>query len=398
MNNAISNPEVQDYLRKHLTLSPTVIALRKSPFSNISAGELANQLDGLKRSRKKLPLWFNTPGIYYPNLLAIEQASSALTAMYKGKLIPAGAKLIDLSGGFGVDSYYFSKQAKEVIHCEQNVELSQIAAHNTELLGANNITFFAGDGISYLATQSQQFDVIYIDPSRRIKQQKVFRLSDCEPDVVNELTSLLRKTKYLLIKAAPLLDITAALKELENVKEVHIISVQNECKELLFIVEVGYNQQPDFHCVALTNKGEELFIFSERQEIASCPIYKQPQHYLYEPDTALLKGGCFRYIAVAFNLYKLNQHTHLYTADYVNPSFIGRTFEVISTEDYTIFKKNKALLTANVSTRNFPLKPEALKKKHHIKDGGPLYLFFCTGPRGELLVISCRKLSSPAHS
>lgn len=393
MNKAILRPEVQEFLYDHLEEQPSAVALRRSPFDEVTAMELASQLDGLRRSRKKLPLWFNTPGIYFPSSLSMEQTSSSLTALYKRSLIKKGEAVIDLTGGFGVDSYYFSTKAKEVHHCEHNVELSQIAAHNASQLHADNIFFHPVDGVSYLtALNDAIFGTIYIDPSRRVKQQKVFRLQDCEPDVIGQLSLFLTKAEKVLIKAAPLLDIKAALKDLQHVKEVHIVSTQNECKELLFLLESNYTKTTDYLCIALDQEGEKLFKFTEQQEHESKPSFSNPKKYLYEPDAALLKAGCFKYMAIAFNLCKLHQHTHLYTSDELNKSFIGRSFEVVFTERYADFKKKKESIKANVSTRNFPLKPDDLKKKHKIKDGGIDYLFFCTGLQDELLVVHCTSI------
>ncbi|GAA4792429.1 hypothetical protein GCM10023231_20700 [Olivibacter ginsenosidimutans] len=392
MNHAILTPEVQDFLRAHLDASPSELALRKSPFSAVSSAELADQLDGMKRARKKLPLWFDTPTIYYPSKLSIEQASSAETAMYKSQLIPDKAQVVDLTGGFGIDSYYFSQRAKTVIHCERNPELSQIAAYNAQRLKAANITFIAKDGLDYLGSTDLPIDVIYLDPSRRVKQQKVFRLRDCEPNVVEELPFLLQKCPSLLIKAAPLLDIKAALDELTQVKEVHILSVHNECKELLFVINANYHGTTTYHSIALAEGRYRKFIFSLDQEKNNHPTYSEPLRYLYEPDAALLKSGGFKSIAISYGIDKLHLHTHLYTSETIIPSFIGRCFEIGTFETYTSFKKRKEPLRANVTTRNFPLKPEQLKKKHQIKDGGTTYLFFCTGPQNDLLVIYCHRI------
>ncbi|QNL49892.1 hypothetical protein H8S90_24895 [Olivibacter sp. SDN3] len=394
MNTAILTAAVQDFLRKHITMSPAILALSKSPFTAVSSRELASQLDGLRRSQKKLPLWHHTPGVYFPELLALEQSSSSLTARYKSSLIPPNCTVIDLTGGFGVDSYYFSIEAKEVIHCERQPELSLIAAHNADQLGAKNIQFIAGDGLAYLKTAEQQFTVIYIDPSRRVKQQKVFRLSDGEPNVVEEQAFLQTKGDILLIKAAPLLDIKAALEELKYVKEVHILSVQNECKELLFVIEHKYNGLPRYCCAALHPQQEQqLLTFSKEQEENAVVRYTNPKKYLYEPDASLLKAGCFKYLANFFHLEKLQKHTHLYTSAHLNSTFMGRTFEVLSFETYAAFKKRKERQQANISTRNFPLKPEEIKRKHRIKDGGDSYLFFCTGFQKELMVIRCKKIT-----
>jgi len=393
MNKAILDKEVQHYLRAHLATSPADLALRKSPFPMVNAPELASQLDGLKRSQKKLPLWFDTPGIYFPSLLAMEQASSERTAQYKSTLIAKESTLIDLTAGFGVDSYYFSKRAKKVVHCEQNSELAQIAAYNHHLLGADHIEVINGDGLAYLAASAQKFDVAYIDPSRRVKQQKVFRLQDCEPDILLHLPLLLSKAEQIIIKAAPLLDIKGALALLPLVSDVYILSIQNECKEILFVLNATFQGMVHFHGIALEPNGVAASItFTTAQEQACTPSYHRPQQYLYEPDAALLKAGCFKFIACHYALAKLHPHTHLYTADYVNESFIGRCFEITKVQSYADFKKHKTPLQANVATRNFPLKPDQLKKKHKIKDGGTDYLFFCTAPNTELLVLFCQKI------
>jgi len=391
MNQAILKPEVQNFLRDHIQASPASIALGKSPFPDVSAPELAEQLDGMKRAQKKLPQWFNTTNIYYPGLLGLEQSSSSLTGAYKRGLINVGSSIVDITGGFGVDDYYFAQRAQKVIHCERNASLSRIAEHNAKQLGVMNIQFFPNDGIGYLHSSDKVFDFIYIDPSRRVKQQKVFRLSDCEPDVVMHGPLLKQRGKTVLIKAAPLLDIQAAVHELSGVTDVHIISAHNECKELLFVLRNNPTNAITFHCVALSNKTSDILRFNEEQEKTSQPVFDNPRRYLYEPDAALLKAGCFKYTAVHFNLSKLHQHTHLYTSETFKEGFIGRCFEVIKVETYSDFKKNKNSTQGNVSTRNFPLKPQELKKKHKIKDGGDQYLFFCTGPQEQLLVLFCRK-------
>ncbi|WP_134090883.1 class I SAM-dependent methyltransferase [Olivibacter sp. XZL3] len=393
MNEAILTAAVQHFLRARIDTAPAALALQKSPFPEVSPAELANQLDGMRRCRKKLPLWFETAGIYYPSLLAIEQSSSALTAHYKSELITSGSSVIDLTGGFGVDSYYFAQRAARVVHCEINESLSAIAAQNARQLQAKNIEFLAKDGLEYLRSTDEVFDFIYIDPSRRVKQQKVFKLSDCEPDVVKNSSLLKQKGKTLIIKAAPLLDIQAAINELADLSAIYIISVRNECKELLFVIDEKKDDHPiTFHCAALNGPAVQVLEFDELLEKTSHPSFQDPEKYLYEPDAALLKAGCFRYTAVRFGLSKLHQHTHLYTSKELNKDFIGRSFEIETTEAYSDFKKNKKPLQGNVSTRNFPLKPEELKKRHKIKDGGNRYLFFCTGPDNQLLVVSCKKV------
>lgn len=396
MNKAILAPAVQQFLRHSMQRSPASIALSKSPFQEVSAQELATQLDGMQRARKKLPSWHQTEGIYYAPQLASEQASSSLTAAFKASLVNLGDNLVDLTGGFGVDSYYFSLRAQEVTYCERQVELAQIAGHNAHQLGARNITIVTGDGMAYLSKQdNDRYHMAYLDPSRRLGLQKVFKLSDCEPNILGQQATLLQKCQRILLKAAPLLDISLALAELKNVKDVYSISANGEVKELLFLMDRSYSGTVAHHAIALHENGEaRSFSFQVKEEQQAQATYSPPLKYLYEPDSALLKAGCFQLIAVRFRIGKLHRHTHLYTSDLPIEYFMGRSFNIIKSTSYGAFKKEKKGLRANVSCRNFPLKPEALRQRHGIKDGGDLFLFFCTSLNNELLVMYCRKTNA----
>ncbi|WP_257667807.1 class I SAM-dependent methyltransferase [Parapedobacter tibetensis] len=392
MNEQILAPEVQHYLQQHETAAPTSLALRKSPFLHVYPAELAQQLDGRQRCRKKLPLWYSTPNIYYPEKLSVEQASSQHTAAYKSSLIAEQSRIIDLTGGFGVDAYYFAQRAKTVAYCERNESLARIAQYNARILGADNIDFIAANGLMHLQSQADDtFDYSYIDPSRRIDKRKVFLLEDCEPNVVALQDWLLQKTKKSLIKSAPLLDISSALSVLKRVCEVHIISVDNECKELLFVLDREYMDAPQIIVAALKGGMAQRFQFYVDEEKSATTDFGHPEGYLYEPDAALLKSGAFKLIGQRYGLKKLHQHTHLYTSVEANPDFMGRTFRIDSMMLYSDFKKNKATTQANVSTRNFPLKSEELRKRHRIDEGGNRYLFFCTGMADTLLVIFTSK-------
>lgn len=368
------------------------MAMRKSPFRVVSPAELAQQLDGRQRCRKKLRLWYDTPGIYYPEKLSIEQASSAITAKHKAHLVREGSQVIDLTGGFGVDTFFFSQRAKAVVHCETNRELSQIASHNASVLGVSNGTFLAIDGIAYVMSQNDNvFDIAYIDPSRRLEQRKVFRLEDCVPDVVAVQRELLEKAPRVVVKSAPLLDIAAALQALEHVSAVHIISTGNECKELLFVLDRGHTGEPRLIATALATDTAVSFEFTLSEEQEAEPIFAAPVGYLYEPDAALLKAGAFKLIGTRYGLKKLHRHTHLYTTTEPIPDFLGKMFKITEVMGYGDFKRSKARWQGNVSTRNFPLKAEALRKRHRIGEGSDCHLFFCTGPNEALLVIFASK-------
>lgn len=387
MNKNIFDPRVQQFLEEHIKGDIHKIALSRSPFDNISSRELAEQLDSRRRAEKKLPLWFKTSGIIFPPKLSIEQSSSELTAAYKSELIK-GNKIIDLTGGFGVDTYFFSKKAKEVVHCEKSRELSILAGHNLSILGAENIRFINADSIEFLKETEEIFDTLYIDPSRRIESKKVFLLKDTEPDVVSNLALFLTKASRIIIKTSPLFDIQSGLNELSQVSAVHVVSVKNDCKELLWVIDKGFVGEAEIISTAISTSGQKSFRFKISDERSlSIDSYSVPLKYLYEPDVALLKAGCFKSITQAFPVLKLHQHSHLYTSENFVADFPGKVFNINDVSDYKQFIKENQLKKANVISRNFPHSPDELKKKHKISDGGPEYLIFTTVFPNNLQVI-----------
>lgn len=394
MNTAILEEPVQQFIESHLKDDVHRLAMSKSPFPSVSAKELAAQIAAKGRTEKKLPTWFNTLGIYYPQMLSVEQCSSEKTASYKSTLITHG-HVLDLTGGFGVDCIYFAKLAEKVTHCELMPELSAIAKHNAAKLGVTNIKFMNVDGIEYLQNTSDTFSTIYIDPARRGKSGKVFMLKDCSPNVVEHLSLLLSKAPRVIIKTSPLLDISAGIKELRNVAEVQIISVKNECKELLFILEAGANTQTKITSVTI-NEQIKMVSFgtaSARSSLNNDAAIQlegdtstsddgnpalsmgRLKQFLYEPDVALLKSGAFNTIGELFNLVKLDLHTQLYTSDEMNPAFPGRIFKLQEVLTKTDLKKQKNL-TGNVIVRNYPGKPEELIKAFKIKPAATDFLLF----------------------
>lgn len=390
---------MQDYISSHLADDVHKIAMTKSPFPDVSAAELAGQIAAKNKCEKKLPGWFQQKDIYYPALLPVEQCSSEITAQYKSGLSLGGA-LIDLTGGFGVDSHYFSKVANAVTHCEISEGLSEIAAHNAAVFGQANMQFLQGDGLEYLAASDKTFDTIYIDPARRSSSGKVFMLKDCNPDVVSNLGLMLSKARRIIIKTAPLLDITAGLKELVNVAEVHIVSVKNEVKELLWIVEKDKTGNQHVRIVAVTLNDSTKQFISYRTEngdvIEANPAIAQTPDlpgqkisssaYLYEPDAALMKSGAFELIAERYKLQKLDRQTQLYFSDSINTSFPGRIFQINSFLSATIIKKQKEL-SGNVIVRNYPGKAEHLVKKYKIKPDRKKFIIFTHGKSEGHLII-----------
>lgn len=391
MNINLFNADVQAFLEANREVNSATIALKKSPFPGISSAELAAQLDARQRAKKKLPLWASTPAIYFPQKINMEQCSSEQTAAFKSSLITENSSLIDLTGGFGIDSFYFAKRAKSVIHCEINQELSAIVAHNYKVLGQENIQCFAGDGTAILQ-DAAPVDYIYSDPSRRVALKKVFLLSDCEPNIVALQHQLLASAHTIITKVAPLLDISSALRELTQVAEVFVVSLENDCKELLFIQKKDFEGEPQVHAVRLYQGRQQQYSFRYSVESATQNSYGSPSKYLYEPDVAVTKAGAFKSIAAAYGLTKIAQHTHLYSSENLRDDFLGKIFDVQATIPYQLFKKNAHPYQANVISKNFPLKAEELRKKHKIKEGKEEFLFFCSNEQGELIVIYAKRV------
>jgi len=389
VNKDLLNIDVQNFIKDNLNSDIASLSLKKSPFPTISSKELAEQVDSKKRCEHKLPLWFQTPGIYYPPKLAIEQASSELAANYKSNLI-IGEEIIDLTGGFGVDTCFFAKKAKNVTHCELNAELSGISEHNSKILGLK-INYSKADGIEYLRSNTKKYDTIYIDPSRRVNSKKVFLLKDCEPDIIINLEFLRSRSELLMVKTAPLLDIHSTIKELREVSSVHIVSIKNECKELLYLIDSkNCVNDPIIICSLLGDDEPRTYSFRTSEERNfEITEYSEPLDYIYLPDVALLKAGCFKLITRDFGLHKIQINTHLYTSSKLNSSFPGRIFKLKKAWNYGTFMKEHGFKKANIICRNFQLTPENLKKKLKINDGGDEYLLFCTNKNNELIVLNC---------
>lgn len=392
MDTSLLSFEVQEFIDKNLNTDVSQLALQKNNFIPSDWTAILNQITAKQKAKIKLPTWYNTKDIFYPSKISIEQTSSEKTARYKSNLV-SGIALIDLTGGFGVDDFYFAQKIKQVIHCEINDELSEIVAHNLKGLKVKNIECVAGDSSEILKNRNQHFDWIYIDPSRRNDVKgKVFLLKDCLPNVPELLDFYFEYTANIMIKTAPILDISAGLSELRNVKKIHIISVDNEVKELLWILEKNYTNKIEVICANINKTQTDQFVFDYGNSIAS--NYSLPKKYLYEPNAAIMKSGGFDEITIQFSLEKLHQHSHLYTSD-KRIDFPGRVFEIDNWVEY--HKQNmKSLLenkNANITTRNFPENVEHIRKKWKIKEGGNRYCFFTTDLNNNKIVLLCNKLN-----
>ncbi|MBP0904890.1 class I SAM-dependent methyltransferase [Mariniflexile gromovii] len=391
MNIHILNTEIQEFISKNLNADIASLLLKGTNFPNVDTKAIIEQIEAKKRSKKKLPTWFEGKNIYYPNKLNIEQTSSETTAQYKASLI-TGESIIDLTGGFGVDCYHFSKVFKTVEHCEINQELSKIVAHNYKQLHVQNIKTHAVDGMVFLKGSTKSFDWIYIDPSRRHDSKgKVFFLNDCLPNVPEHLDLLLKRSKNILIKTSPLLDFTVGINELKHVKTIHVVAVNNEVKELLWVLEDGFKGEISIKTINFKKDNHEVFNFSLGNEKTATAKYSEPLTYLYEPNSAILKAGGFDSISTQLNVFKLHKHSHLYTSA-VLIDFPGRCFKI---ENCLLYNKKAlkklGISKANITTRNFTETVEQLRKKFNIKDGGDSYLFFTTDMEDNNLVLLTKK-------
>jgi len=391
LNLAILHSEVQEYISANLKTEITKLILKGSPFEKVSVQELANQIIAKQKSEKKLPTWFSTESIYYPTKISIEQTSSEVAAAHKLSLI-SGDSVIDITGGFGIDAHAFSKQFKKVVHCEINDQLSEIVAHNFKQLNIDNIETFAGDGLQFLKKTSQKFDCVFIDPSRRHDAKgKVFLLKDCLPYIPPKIEFLFTKSTQILIKTSPILDISNTIKELKSVVKVQIIAFNNEVKELLFLLEK--NPPNTIRVEAINYQKNSLQQIEFNHQSAAKSTYSPPLTYLYEPNAAILKSGGFHEISHQLKVFKLHQHSHLYTSDQLM-DFPGRQFIITQSMPYDKKKIKKFIgqEKANITIRNFPKSVAQIRKETKIKEGGQVFIFFTTNLDNKQIVLFCRKV------
>lgn len=394
---------VQDFIFENEGLDEKTLLLKQKTTLGIPTPIIADQLAGRRKAKYKLPSFYKTKGIVYPPSVNLEQTSSELTAQFKTEIIQSHIGLnpkygADLTGGFGIDTYLLNSICTSLDYVEPNADLLELAVHNHNILKATSIHYHHRKSEDFLKSTRSFFDFIFIDPSRRNKSLKVFKLADGEPNVIELLPIIFTKTDTLLIKASPLLDIQQGLRELRNVSDVFVVAVDNECKELLFLCQKNIESQPEIHCVNLLSvmgRDKELFSFSFSKESKALSEFSDPLAYLYEPNASILKSGAFKSIGQEFNLSKVHINTHLYTSNKLVPDFPGRIFRVMAINPKpdqfkTIFIGNQA----NVITRNYSLTPEELKKKLKLKDGGENFLLGFSGLQQKYLV-AASKVNAP---
>ena len=385
-----------DFIQKHLHEDPGRLLLQANKYVGLDIRKLAGQIQSRQKAAKKLPEWTANPALLFPPALSVEQASSEATARYKANLI-SGHALIDMTGGMGVDCYYMSQSFRKASYFEQQPEVADAAHYNFEQLGATQIQVISGNSLEYLAEQKPQADWIFADPARRNdRKEKVVLLSDYTPDITAHLDMLFEISPNILIKTSPLLDIDQAARELRNLREVHAVGYESECKELLFVLDKNHRNEA-FTIVAsvIDREGNALskLTFDRENERDISVGYKAPAHFLYEPHAAVLKAGAFKILTSRYPVHKLAPNTHLYTSDELVPDFPGRRFRIVATckPDIKEIMKYTKTPQANLTTRNFPAKTEDLRKKWKLKEGGSNYLFATTLSDQSKIVVVCEK-------
>lgn len=390
----LTNSE-KDFIKANISENVEKLLLSSKTKGLANAKFIVEQIKARQKIKTKLPTWHTNFDLIMPKSISVEQSSSEITAQYKSELF-SGNIVLDLTGGFGVDFFAFCKPFQKAIYIEQNLELAAITQQNAKVLGLNNASFHTGNSIDFLRDYEGNFDIIYLDPARRDSLGgKVFSLEDCEPNILNIKLLLFEKTNTILLKCSPMLDISLAIKQLENVAEVHVISVENEVKELLFVlkkecVKVEFTKVVNFR----KDKIDTLAFVDEMEASLNFNISK-PLKYIYEPNAGLMKAGVFKSISAKFKLPKLHQNTHLYTSNELLEYFPGRIFEVknILKIDKKEIKAKIPLMKANLAIRNFNDTVVNLKKKLGLVDGGNEYLFACTNNLNEKIILQTIKIN-----
>ena len=384
---------LNSFVVQHLHADITQLAFKKELVKGLENRFVLEQLYGKQKAKNKLPFLFEQTTILYPAKVSVEQSTSELVAVWKSNLIK-GERMIDMTGGFGIDSYHFAKKLKELTYIEQQTPLFKIVQHNFQQLAVDNISCHNTNAVDFLFTTTQKFDWIYLDPARRDEAgNRKIGLAGYTPNMMEITDLLLDKSENILLKTSPMLDIQQAIQQLKSVSNIYVVGLQNEVKELLFVLSNQVTSAIKIHCVNLKKNGTNR-TYTPTASLGKTVSYELPRKYLYEPNATILKAGFFQEIALDFGLDKLHPNTHLYTSDTIHSNFPGRVFICEAVVPYQAKQLRKKLSSqqVNITTRNFPYTVAQMRKKLKLKEGGDQYLFGTTLLDGGLKVLVCRKL------
>jgi hypothetical protein len=390
------NEQTQRFIRENANKDIRTLALSGSKYPDVDIPFALDQIAGRQTARKKIPRWAAIDDVVYPPHLSMEQCSSEQTALYKASMVE-GETLVDLTGGFGVDFSFMSCGFKKSIYVERQKHLCEIADSNFGVLKLTGANVVCGDGVEYLETLDH-VSWIYLDPARRNEHGgKTYAISDCMPDVTEIKDLLLAKADKVMVKLSPMLDWRKAVDDLGNcVSEVHIVSVDNECKELLLIMQRG---AAELKVVCVNN--DEVFVFGSSDDTFRSSGVKEwrsdatESTYLYEPNASIMKAGCFAELERAFGARQVERNSHLFVSEHFIEDFPGRKFRV---EKVTTLNKKDiknaldGIVKANITVRNFPMSVEQLRKRLKIKEGGSDYIFATTLMDKSHVLLLCSRL------
>lgn len=385
------NEATRLFIQAHRTEDVRRLALSGAKADGVDMPFALQQIAGWQTARRKLPSWSAIEGLIYPPHLNMEQCSSEQTAAYKKSILPALAKngtFVDLTGGFGVDFSWMSSAFDKRIYVERNVDLCKVARHNFPLLGLE-VEVVCEDAEAYLR-RMEHAEVVFLDPARRDQHGgRTYGIADCTPNVIELLPLLREKADCIILKLSPMLDWRKAIDDLKGVSEVHIVSVNNECKELLLVIRSRPSDRLRLVCVNDDDVWEvpTIEVSYEQKEMEAV--------YLYEPNASIMKAGCFREVEQTFGVQQLATNSHLFISEQEITDFPGRQFVI---DAMTSMNKQElkahigSMERANVAVRNFPLTAEQLRKKLKLKDGGDVYIFGTTLQDGAHQLYICRKI------
>ena len=395
-----------EFIREYRERDIRQLALQANRFPDVDMPYALDQIQGWQIARRKLPKWAACDGVIFPPHLSMEQCSSEPTAQYKLNLamewaerVGHASSMTDLTGGFGVDFSFTSCAFAAATYVERNEQLCHIVEHNLPLLGLNNATVVCADAVEYLSTVEPQ-TMLFLDPARRDEHgAKTVMLADCTPDVVQLLPKLLEKSRFTMLKLSPMLDWHKAVDDLQGaVREVHIVSVGGECKELLLVLSTVVESELKVYCADLSTASDtsSLFVYTPGSSapVANSTFNIQHSTFLHEPNASIMKAGCFDELAAAYGVSPVSRNSHLFLSDEPVEDFPGRSFVVERVTTMNKGELRKALVgieKANIATRNFPLTVAELRKRLKIKDGGDVYIFATTTAEGEHLLLISRK-------
>ena len=388
----MANQATLEFICQHRYDDIRQLAFQGRKYPEVDMTYALEQIAGRQKAQTKLPTWAALDGILYPAHISMEQCSSETTAKYKAKIAGSGKLFVDLTAGFGVDAAFISRNFNHAITIEQQSYLCEISSANYKLLGYDNIQVVCGDGVEYLHS-IKSADLIFIDPARRDEHgSRTYGIADCTPNILPILDELLEKAERVMVKLSPMLDWRKAVEDIRKVSEVHIVSVDNECKELLLIISKNAsplklfcaNNDSVFECIV----DDSAFVYPVRQ--CGSPVF------LYEPNASIMKGGCFGAVSARFNIPQIDKNSHLFISDKEVPDFPGRHFTI---DRITSMNKRDLKLAlcgiekANITVRNFPMSVSELRKRLKLGDGGDTYIFATTVADGSHRLFVCRKKS-----